>query len=224
MNKSRKKHTQKSLATLSLLIAIFLIPLILAWILFSEHIHFGQGTNHGLLLRKPFSISTLNITDEKGDMLANNPAPIKPNSEKATTNGKWLLLYLYPGYCDQACQKGLRNMRQIRLATGKDMNRVQRAILTYQETALEEVDLLEILEKEFPGTKLLQIKRDQFEKVMDARIAQKTLPAYVLERGTIYMVDPMGNVMMVYKANSDPDGIFKDLKKVVKSVTGWIKI
>jgi cytochrome oxidase Cu insertion factor (SCO1/SenC/PrrC family) len=39
---------------------------------------------------------------------------------------------------------------------------------------------------------------------------------YTLETGRLYLVDPLGNIMMRYSTASDPGGIMGDLKRLLR--------
>jgi len=76
----------------------------------------------------------------KGDLIE----PARPLAEialttmdgKATTptvlRGKWTMLYVGDGLCDDRCRKALYLTRQSRIALNKDMDRVQRVFLVTQ--------------------------------------------------------------------------------------------
>ena len=102
-------------------------------------------------------------------------------------------------------------MRQIRTAMGKNMNRIERAVITYQDGA-GAGRLDKVIQTEFKGTNHITANKDNFTKVIREHIKA----SYVLQPGTIYIVDPNGNVMMTYKPDADPSAIFKDLQKLLK--------
>lgn len=184
------------------LILLFLIPLLLAWILYDRRYTFGKGmVNHGHLITPPFAIDSLKFYDAKSQLLI-----------KKVSNGKWLMLYLNPGSCNKLCQRGLHNLRQIRTATGKNRNRIERAIVTYQQN-LPNPRLIKLLNQKYQGTKLFITSKQSFETT----VAKNVSIPYAVSQGSLYIVDPHGNVMMVYKSSADPIGIFKDLQRLLKA-------
>ena len=68
-----------------------------------------------------------------GELLATKPLPViqgvglegKPE-QLDRLRGKWVLLQVDSGNCDRRCVTKLYKMRQVRLAQGKHMERVQR--------------------------------------------------------------------------------------------------
>jgi hypothetical protein len=121
--------------------------------------------------------------------------------------GKWVMLMVGPGACPDACQKQLFAMRQLRLMQGKEMDRIERVWLI---TDKEPLDTLVI--REFDGTHMLRA---------DAATIASWLPA---DPGTtpadhIYMIDPLGHLMMRFP--KDPE--FKDVRKVYKDIYKLLK-
>lgn len=119
--------------------------------------------------------------------------------------GKWVMLQLGNADCDNACRRRLHDMRQLRLAQGKDMDRIERVWLVTDDKPLET-----LLMREYDGTHILRANGDAL------RI---WLPA---ENGTsaadhIYMIDPLGNLMMRFPKEADPNKIKKDIAKLLKA-------
>lgn len=119
--------------------------------------------------------------------------------------GKWIMLQVNDADCQAACQKILHDMRQLRLAQGKEMERIERVWLI---TDAKPVDTA--LMREFDGTNMLRAKADA---------VRAWLP---VEEGTsasdhIYMIDPLGNLMMRFPKDADPNKIKKDLYKLLKA-------
>lgn len=128
---------------------------------------------------------------------------------KATTldayKGKWIMLQVSDADCQDACEKKLYDMRQLRLAQGKDMDRIERVWLITDDKPMDT-----ILIREFDGTDMLRAKPDA---------VRAWLP---VEEGTtasdhIYMIDPLGNLMMRFPKDADPNKIKKDLYKLLKA-------
>jgi len=82
------------------------------------------------------------------------------------------------------------------------MNRIERAWLID-----DDIVPAEQIGKEYKGTRQL-LARDS------AVISQ--LPADTSVRDHIYIVDPLGNVMMRYGKDADPTGIKKDMTRLLK--------
>lgn len=123
-------------------------------------------------------------------------------------NDKWTLLYFGPAVCSEACQNNLYNMRQVRLAQGKNAHRVQYAWIVTDAAAPEGALLAE-----HPGAMVLTGERLVVDNLLD-QFDTKFGPARGLER--IYLVDPIGNLMMSFAPDLDPSLMLKDLKRLLK--------
>ncbi|WP_292937437.1 cytochrome C oxidase subunit I [Noviherbaspirillum sp.] len=119
--------------------------------------------------------------------------------------GKWLMLQVADSECDASCQKKLYDMRQLRLAQGKDMDRVERLWLITDEKPLET-----LLIREYDGTHMLRVKSEALKSWLPAESG--TTPA-----DHIYMIDPLGNLMMRFPKDADPNKIKKDLARLLKA-------
>ena len=119
--------------------------------------------------------------------------------------GKWVMLQVSDADCEASCEKKLHDMRQLRLAQGKEMERIERVWLITDDKPLDT-----ILIREFDGTEMLRVKAD---------VVHAWLP---VEEGTkvtdhIYMIDPLGHLMMRFPKDADPNKIKKDLYKLLKA-------
>lgn len=118
--------------------------------------------------------------------------------------GKWSLIYVGDGACDTECRTALTYGRQTRLAVGKDMDRVQRVFLTTGNCCDRGY-----LDAEQPGLVTLDASSE------DARVLLAQFPGE--RRVSLYIVDPLGNLMMRHDAtqviNKD---LLSDLKKLLK--------
>jgi hypothetical protein len=119
--------------------------------------------------------------------------------------GKWVMLMAAPGACGEACRKQLFAMRQLRTMQGKEMERIERVWLI---TDSEPLDTLVI--REFDGTHMLRA---------DGSVVANWLPA---DPGTgvgdhIYMIDPLGHLMMRFPKDPDPRKVYKDIYKLLKA-------
>lgn len=119
--------------------------------------------------------------------------------------GKWIMLKVGGSDCQQACQDQLFTMRQLRTMQGKEMNRIERVWLITDEAPLETM-LLRVND----GTRMLRAPKD---------VVTNWLP---VEPGGdasehIWLIDPLGNLMMRFPKNPDPTRMKKDIAKLLKA-------
>jgi peroxiredoxin len=123
--------------------------------------------------------------------------------------GKWVMLMTGPASCQDACRKQLFAMRQLRLMQGKEMERIERVWLI---TDREPLDTIVI--REFDGTHMLRAASDA-----DSAAVTQWLPA---DPGTstddhIYLIDPLGHLMMRFPKDPEPRKVYKDINKLLKA-------
>lgn len=125
-----------------------------------------------------------------GELIAPRAVSLPPLD---ALRGKWVLVSTDAAACDAYCEKKLYYMRQVRRAQGKDMQRVERLWLVSGGGA-PRPELLAALE----GT----------------RVASLQDPAFSSEH--IYLVDPLGNLMMRFPRDPDPSRMVKDLQRLLR--------
>lgn len=116
--------------------------------------------------------------------------------------GKWVMVQLDGGACDANCRTKLYYMRQVRIAQGREQERIERLWLV-QDNARPEADLL----KQYEGTAAVRVDTD----------VRAQFPAAARPEDYIYLVDPLGNLMLRFPKNPDPRGMIKDLKHLLKA-------
>jgi len=116
--------------------------------------------------------------------------------------GMWTLLIIESGNCSQPCQDKLYLMRQIRLATHVDKDRVERVWLI-NDNVIPDSDLVD----QYEGTRLV---------LAEHKDILSEFPYTESQQDHIYVIDPMGNLMMRYPKNPDPKKTLNDLKRLLK--------
>jgi hypothetical protein len=105
--------------------------------------------------------------------------------------------------CDAQCARQLYLMRQIRIAQGKAQSRIERVWV--------------VTDGGSPDAALLADYPDmQLWRANDARFVQQ-FPADGARDAHIYLVDPLGNLMLRFPAQPEPKRIMKDLKLLLKA-------
>ena len=119
--------------------------------------------------------------------------------------GKWVMLKVGSGDCLEACKEQLVAVRQLRLMTGKEQNRVERVWLVTDDTPLDTV-LMRVID----GTHMLRAKADAVGAWLPVEQGGKA-------DDHIYLIDPLGNLMMRFPKNPDPAKVRKDMGKLLKA-------
>ena len=179
---------------LLLVVAVCAAPMIASY--FTYYVIKPESrTNYGTLLDpRDYPIPPLGSTTLDGK-------PAKLEDYK----GKWVLLQVSGGECDNACKTRLFAMRQLRLMQGKEMERIERVWLITDATPLDTM-----LMREYDGTDMLRV---------DPKLLKAWLPT---DAGTsvedhLYMIDPRGNLMMRFPKDADPNKVKKDISKLLRA-------
>lgn len=123
-----------------------------------------------------------------GELIPPRPA----GGALATLKGKWVLVTFDAAACNSACEKKLYVVRQVRRALGQDADRVER-LWVVTDSAKPKPELLAAIE----GTHVMSGNLD-------------------FNGDNIYLVDPLGNLMMRFPPDPDPSMIIKDLRRLMK--------
>ena len=110
--------------------------------------------------------------------------------------GRWVLLWGAPGDCGFACDKALYATRQARTMQGKDQDRIVRAWVVTGDV--------------MPAPSVLAPHPD-LVVIRVSGSAADLLP------GTVYVIDPLGNLVLRYPDDPDIRGIANDLTRLLKA-------
>ncbi len=123
---------------------------------------------------------------------------------------KWNVIYIGAGQCNSACQEILYKTRQSRLAKGKEMHRIRRLYIV-NEVAADTTQLQQLIQQAHPDLLLLQAanQHELSRFVSQFEIDNQRKP------GRIYLVDPLGNLMMYYESDFPAKGLIKDLGRLL---------
>jgi cytochrome oxidase Cu insertion factor (SCO1/SenC/PrrC family) len=181
--------TRRSRAVLWLIVALAVAPVVASYLLY----HFwppGRTVNYGELIEpRPLPDIALALADG---------SPFRLSQLK----GKWVLVSVDSGRCDASCDRKLLYMRQLRLTQGKEMERVERVWLIADGAALRAEAVAA-----YAGTWLV--------RAGDSLVRQFPAPGRASDH--IYVVDPLGNLMMRFPRDPEPRGMIRDLQRLLKA-------
>lgn len=179
---------------------LFAAPLLLAIALYIKPDLVQLGAkNHGLLVTPARPLDAISLAVDGGIR------------DKTLLEGKWTWTTFIEGPCAEACAGQLYKSRQVRLALGKDMDRGQRLLVQVGEPAALDPDLL----KAHPDLIVASV-----DSTADW-LQQFHVDGDVLNTEHLYLVDPLGNLMMYYPASIEGPMILKDIQRLVR--ISWIK-
>ena len=200
----RSPHDRRQRRLLVGLALMFFAPLGLSFYLYYGHRawHPGGRVNAGDLIEPPHPLPSLAL-------------PLQSSGETAPDflRRKWTLLYLEHGSCAERCRTSLYEMRQVRLALDRDMDRVQRVFIADKDCCD------------------WQFLHEQHPDLLAIRLSPAAAPLLALlpRRGggnagagddanpqLVYLIDPLGNLMMSYAPDAKPKGMLEDMKRLLR--------
>jgi cytochrome oxidase Cu insertion factor (SCO1/SenC/PrrC family) len=126
--------------------------------------------------------------------------------------GKWTFLYLQHGPCDDECRRHLYDTRQVRLALDREMTRVQRVFIG-------DGDCCDLQELKAAHPDLIAVRASPAdEPLLDLLPNQGLLPKVsgAVNAHRVYLIDPLGNLMMFYAPEAKPKGMLDDMKRLLR--------
>ncbi len=185
---------------LLVLAALFLLPLAAAFLLYYGTPHWRPPgrANRGELIDPPRTVPALAFTGSDGRLLADDPL-----------RGRWTLLYIANDRCDTRCRDALYLTRQTRIALNRDADRVRRVLLAVGaccgagELGAPHPDLI-----------VARLSAAQLAVLVSAMPATNDVP--LAQTGHIYLVDPLGNLVLRYEPGAPDTALLDDLERLLR--------
>ena len=179
---------RRGIGTLALILLVCVIPLVASYLAY--YLWPPQSRmNYGTLIEpRPFPAAPI----ERFDGLRFSVTELR---------GRWVMLQVDSSGCSEPCRRKLYQMRQVRLTQGPEMSRIERVWLVRDDGPVEPALL-----REYGGTHV-------------ARAGSAMLSALPAEHDAadhIYLIDPLGNLMLRFPKDADPASMKKDLDRLLK--------
>ena len=176
--------------------ALFFLPLAIAWWMFLgvDRVPEDEVVAHGELIRPARPLGDFTLAGVAGHEAVTDES----------LHGRWTLVYVGAAACDEVCERTLWEARQVHTRLGRDASRVQRLFVL---AGADAVDDPAFFAREHADMPLVRADRDwlaAFERDGGA------VP------GHLYLVDPLGNLMMRYDADAPPEALLDDLKRLLR--------
>ncbi len=172
---------------------IFVLPFTVAATLHLLNVH-PSGKSYGNLVSPPHVLQFSVLHDAQGKTLM-------PQQWLK----KWSMVTVGSTGCEESCQKQLHLLKQVQTSLDKDAHRLQRVLLVPTELKTETVNHLQ---KQYPD--LIILAGADTETI-------KFAGQFNAVAGSVYLIDPLGNLMMSYPESMNPKGLYSDLKRLLKN-------
>jgi cytochrome oxidase Cu insertion factor (SCO1/SenC/PrrC family) len=190
-------HERRQRRILVLVAFMFFGPLALSFFLYYGRVnwHPGGRVNAGVLVEPARPLPQLAL-----------PLLEAGETDAKFLTRKWTFLYVQHGRCDDECLRHLYDTRQVRIALDREMNRVQRVF---------------IAERGCCDLAALREANPDLISVASGAPAEPLLALLPVSPGTlnshrIYLIDPLGNLMMYYAPEAKPKGLLEDMKRLLR--------
>lgn len=176
--------------SLFILITAFVLPLLIGTAYFQYvNKYGGQATsNYGNLISPMQKIQTL-------------PKAIQ---------GYWTYALVSLNNCDNICQNLLKQAENARILANEKMPRIRTLF----------IGLKPLTEKDKPknfNSNISELKNKQHYQTLITKIKQVTNNSEIEINKNIYLIDPQGNLMMMYPPNKqNPQRMLSDMKRLLK--------
>ncbi len=210
----QEMHT-RNLLTLAGLAALFLVPLLVSfWLYYGTDWRPAGHVNHGELISPPRPLPAVDLPRVPlaeavpGSRLGEHPSSgggmgKLAAPEAALFRRTWTLAYVGDGSCEAACRQTLYVMRQTSFALGTDIPRVTRVFLVTGKCCAKA-----FLAREHAGLVVVDAAGVPGERLLGQFPARDR--AY-----SLFIIDPLGNLMMRYDVRRDPRGLLIDLRRLL---------
>jgi cytochrome oxidase Cu insertion factor (SCO1/SenC/PrrC family) len=184
--------------TVWFVVIAFIAPVVLAYIIFF-FVDVKSFVNHGEILDPIVHISSFKLTDEDNKVIP-----------QAELTYKWRLISFLGKDCDQVCESRLYDTRQIHTLLGKNQHRLSRMFIHLEPA----------------GEALIKLIEETHENVIhvngDVNAIKEALGLNIrndasITNNEVYIMDPMGNVMMRFTQEQPNKEFMFDLKKLLKA-------
>lgn len=207
-----EKRTRIKAAALILMVVL---PIALATWVFRMAMESGAlmgTTNHGELINPPADITALDMRDEDGELLFRSfEERIQEVDAEEYVPDPWLMVIVSARPCDDGCVQRLHGLRQLHITLGADMPRVRRYFLHADSGPLSD-ELRRRLRQDFPS---MGLSHGDAQRI-GAALSDSGVPVDLESDMHLFLVDPVGNVMMHYDSSHGLQEIQEDLERLLE--------
>lgn len=201
MNEVQKKIQQRSRVKLVILFSIFLLPIIVAYVLYKNpQWQPGSSKNNGILFNPVVIFSSFDLQTMDGK---------KFSAEQL--RGKWSLIYIGKQTCDEICKQTLLKAMNGLIAQGREASRIN----YYYIVNADKFDAdHSAMAESYP--RLVFLKGDKKQRDMLLPKFSVGKEHKVGDDDRLYLLDPAGVLLMHYPSGFKDLGLMEDLKHLLK--------
>lgn len=191
--------SKKGINPLLIMLIVFGLPYAVAWYFLYDGnpTEFEAPNNNGTIISPMVKLPEYSLTLLDGNQISSDSL------------SKHWLIFTISKKCEEECKRTLLIIRQARKAMAVDRDVIKPILLLQNADALSELDIN--LEKEFSTLAIATANSSNASGLFE--IFGASVPEI---ENAIFMVDPFGNFMMTYPANTEQLGLLDDMKRLLK--------
>lgn len=177
--------------------AICILPFLAAWQFTLHPEWLGSRGNYGRLVTPALPMNYSQMIK----------VPVANKAASEALPGRWVMIMVAGDACENECLELIKKTYQLRLMLNKETVRVRRLLFLKDEQVS-------------PGLADWLAHDDQLALAVlapEVKLRMEQANGQVLQSGQIWLLDPEGNLMMVYESGFDPYGVLRDLKHLLRA-------
>ncbi|PKO50766.1 MAG: hypothetical protein CVU27_07715 [Betaproteobacteria bacterium HGW-Betaproteobacteria-20] len=191
---SEQEMQRKGRKVLLLMLIFFIVPIVVVILMYKFNWK-PNGVSLGEL------VSPARLIDSSVALKNDEGASLAPQFWKE----KWTVVYV-AGECEKVCLDKLQDMRQLHVSLYKDIARAQRVLLTTSQDVTN-------IKHDYPD---LIVINQSAENVIKFSQQFQVNDEDVTNSNRLYLVDPLGHLMMSYQPDTPLSNVRKDLTRLLR--------
>jgi hypothetical protein len=128
--------------------------------------------------------------------------------ELASLRGQWLLVSADASACPESCVRKLFILRNSHASQGKNVNRLERIWFVLDDGKVPQ----QVLDA-YVGTHMLRADPEKLAAFLAPDATPEQREAAL--KAPMWIIDPLGNLMMGFPDNADPESVRGDIRKLI---------
>ncbi len=193
-----ENNKKRSNRTLWIMVLLFGLPYLAAfYFYFNRDVIELPTSNYGTIVNPARPILDVRLKKLDGSSM-----------QTAALKGKWVLMTIASSRCQADCVDNLYKIRQIKKAVGQDFKRIRKVLILQDKVQLAHIEKLLVT---YPGMDVFIPGSGNHQKFIDS-FAYKDKPL----QDSVFIIDPLGNYMMIYEKGADARKMLKDIERLLK--------
>lgn len=188
------QQQRKGRVVLILMLIFFVVPLLVVFLMYKYN-WMPSGASVGELV-KPARLMA-DVSQLKNEAGANLP--------KTFWKERWSIVYVSAD-CQKTCLDKLHDMRQLHVSLYKDMPRAQRVLITTMQDTTA-------IKRDYPDLIVINQPSNEISNLMNAFAVNGET---VVSANRLYLVDPLGHLMMSYQPELPLAAVRKDVTRLLR--------